>query len=124
MKEQKAHALSVERFIEEERKARVESQLNKAEKREERVERYLKKAEKRKTELERQWQVEENRKARLANIKQGIHKPEFYEAAEAFIRALSWSQVEVLAVDLMECKGWVARQTQPGADLPPSNESS
>ncbi len=116
MKEQKAHALSVERFIEEERKARVESQLNKAEKREERVERYLKKAEKRKTELERQWQVEENRKARLANIKQGIHKPEFYEAAEAFIRALSWSQVEVLAVDLMECKGWVARQTEPGAD--------
>jgi len=70
----------------------------------------------RKTEVERQRKVEENRKTRLANIKQGIHKPESYEAAEAFIRALKWSQVEVLAVDLMECKGWVARLTEPGAD--------
>ena len=83
---------------------------------EEHLKAHRKREEERKAELERQRKIEENKKARVANLTKGIHKPETHESAEAFIRALSWEQVEQLAVDLLEHKGWVARRTQPGAD--------
>jgi restriction endonuclease Mrr len=111
LREQRAHALSVKRFIEEERKSQVERQLKKAGRSKARVELQLEVQEYKKSRVERQREVEEKRKARFANL-----KPKSYKAAKAFISALSWQQVEQLAVDLLEHKGWTATRTKPGAD--------
>lgn len=110
-KDQRAHQLRVEQFLEQESNSRVERDLKKAATRKARVERSLRKKE---AQVERQVQEIEKRNAdRERKTKLKLRSR---NATRTFLAALSWNQVEHLAVDLLLYDGWYVSLTQPGVD--------
>jgi len=53
---------------------------------------------------------------RSSNLEQGIHKPESFNSADAFINALDWEGAELLAGALLRSQGWQIAMTKSGAD--------
>ena len=110
-KDQRAHELRVQQFLEQENYSRLESDLKKAATREARVERAIRKKE---AQVERQLREKEKRNTDLE--RKAKLKLRSRNATRTFLSALSWNQVEHLAVDLLRYHGWYVNLTQPGVD--------